>query len=153
MRYCTSQITAGNFLPMAHALIGYFKVTWHLTKLVLFPLDHSLRVLSIQQKLQFEILEIPCAQWNGIFGLHRPNPNHYTLDYCTCTQNTEAKRGTWDNNFVKGTFWPSWPKWPGQTKWTTFNSGPKYSGRTKPNCPFHLNANWNFWNFRQNGKC
>ena len=38
------------------------------------------------------------------------------------------------NNFVKwkGTFPSDLPKWPDRSKWTTFKSGPEYSGRTKP---------------------
>ena len=37
--------------------------------------DLNLRVLSTQQKFQFEILEIPCAQWNV---------------HCSCTDLTQA---------------------------------------------------------------
>ena len=33
--------------------------------------------LSIQQKVRFEISEIPRALWNGTFRLHRPDPSHH----------------------------------------------------------------------------
>ena len=32
-------------------------------------------MLSIEQKFQFEILEIPRAQWKSTFRLHRPDPS------------------------------------------------------------------------------
>ena len=35
---------------------------------------------SIQQKFRFEISEIPRAQWNGTFRLHRPDPSHRALE-------------------------------------------------------------------------
>ena len=53
--------------------------------------DLKLRVLSIQQKFQFEILEIPCAQWKCTFQLHRPDPSHCAFHYFTCKQYTKEQ--------------------------------------------------------------
>ena len=49
------------------------------------------RAFSIQQKFQFEILEIPCAKWNGIFWLHRLSPSHCMFGYFSCKQNTKEQ--------------------------------------------------------------
>ena len=56
------------------------------------------RALSIQQKFRFEISEIPLAQWNGTFRLHRPKPSHHVLlfGYCSCKQ--DAKEQYWANS-------------------------------------------------------
>ena len=40
--------------------------------------------LSIPQKSRFESSEIPRAQWNGTFRLHRPDPSPYAFGYCSC---------------------------------------------------------------------
>ena len=45
--------------------------------------------LSIQQIFWFEISEIPYAQWNGTFWLHRPNPSHCVFGYCSCKEDTK----------------------------------------------------------------
>ena len=45
--------------------------------------------LSIQFMFRFEISEIPCAQWNGTFWLHRPNPSHCVFGYCSCKEDTK----------------------------------------------------------------
>ena len=37
------------------------------------------RALSIQQHFRFEISEMPLAQRNGTFWLHRPEPSHHVL--------------------------------------------------------------------------
>ena len=47
--------------------------------------------LSIQQKFRFEISEIPRAQWNGTFRLHRPVPSHHAFCYCSSTQDTKER--------------------------------------------------------------
>ena len=55
--------------------------------------------LSIQQKFWCEkkILEIPCAQWNGTFWLHRSDPSHHAFGYCSCKQ--DAKELYWTQQF------------------------------------------------------
>ena len=53
--------------------------------------------LSIQQKFWCEILEIPCAQWNGTFWLHRSDPSHHAFGYCCCKQ--DAKELYWRQQF------------------------------------------------------
>ena len=57
-----------------------------------------------------------------------------------------------DNNFVKWkvTFWSDQTRQPHWSKWTTFNAGPQYSGRTK--LKWSVPTNRNFWNFGSNGK-
>ena len=55
--------------------------------------------LSIQQKLRFEISNIPRAQWNGIFRLHRPDPSHRGFGYYTCKQ--DAKERCWTKQFCQ----------------------------------------------------
>ena len=57
------------------------------------------RALSIQQKFRFEISEIPRAQWNGTFRLHRPDPSHRALGYCSCKQDT--KEWYWGQQFCQ----------------------------------------------------
>ena len=54
--------------------VKYYKFEKYFTKHQVFP---------IQQKIQFEVSEIPCAPWNSIFGLHIPNPSHSTFGYCS----------------------------------------------------------------------
>ena len=56
------------------------------------------RALSIQQKFRFEISEIPLAQWNDTFRLHRPDPSHHVLlsGYCSCKH--DAKEQYWANS-------------------------------------------------------
>ena len=50
--------------------------------------------LSIQKIFWFEISEIPRAQWNGTFRLHRPDPSHREFGYRSCKQDTnEPYRG------------------------------------------------------------
>ena len=55
--------------------VKYYKFVKYFTK-------HQ--VLPIQQKIQFEVSEIPCAPSNSIFGLHIPNPSHGTFGSCCC---------------------------------------------------------------------
>ena len=55
--------------------------------------------LSIQQKFRFEISEIPRAQWNGTFRLHRPDPSHRALGYCSCKQDTKERY--WGQQFCQ----------------------------------------------------
>ena len=55
------------------------------------------RALSIQQKLRFEISEIPRAHWNGTFRLHRPNSSHRAFFYCSFKQDT--KEQYWGQQF------------------------------------------------------
>ena len=55
--------------------------------------------LSIQQKFRFEISEILRVQWNGTFRLHRPDPSHRALGYCSCKQDTEERY--WGQQFCQ----------------------------------------------------
>ena len=55
--------------------------------------------LSIQQKFRFEIQEILRVQWNGSFRLHRPDPSHRALGYCSCKQDT--KEWYWGQQFCQ----------------------------------------------------
>ena len=55
--------------------------------------------LSIQQKFPFKISEIPPAEWNGTFWLHRPNPSHQAFGYCSCKRDT--KEGLWGQQFCQ----------------------------------------------------
>ena len=61
---------------------------------------------SIRQKFWFEISEIPRAQWNGTFRLHRPNPQAiWRLGYAG---KRIAVLGTTPLSNRKG---PNWSKW------------------------------------------
>ena len=60
---------------------------------------NALWALSIQEKFQFEISEIPRAQWNGTFRLHRPDPSHRALGYCSCKQDTKERY--WGQQFCQ----------------------------------------------------
>ena len=89
--------------------------------------------LSIQQKFRFEIWEIPRAQWNSTFQLHRPDRSHHAFGYCSCKI---QKSGTGDNNFVKWLtdhFGPT-DQDNGTVKvdHLQIKAGPKCSGWTKP---------------------
>ena len=42
-------------------------------------------------KFPFEMSEIPRAQWNGTFRLHRPDPIHRAFGYCCCKQDTKER--------------------------------------------------------------
>ena len=64
------------------------------------PAGAETRALSIQQKFRFEISEILRVQWNGTFRLHRPDPSHRALGYCSCSR--IQKSGTGDNNLSNG---------------------------------------------------
>ena len=57
------------------------------------------RALSIQQKFRFEISEILRVQWNGTFWLHRPDPSHRALGYCSCKQDTKERY--WGQQFCQ----------------------------------------------------
>ena len=50
-------------------------------------------------KIWFEISEISCAQWNGTFRLHRPNPSHHAFGYCSRKQ--ETKKRYWGQQFCQ----------------------------------------------------
>ena len=49
------------------------------------------RAFSIQQKFQFEILEILRAKWKGTSQLPRHSPSHCTFGYCFCKQDTKEQ--------------------------------------------------------------
>ena len=113
-----------------------------ITRIMVHQFDtlETRRALSIQQKFRFEISEIPLAQWNGTFRLHRPDPSHHVLlsGYCSCKH--DAKEQYWANSVQywansvfkwKGTFWSERQKWPDWSKCTTFKGCPKYSGQTE----------------------
>ena len=55
--------------------------------------------LSIQQKFRFEISEIPRAQWNGTFWLHRPDTSHCASGYCSWKQDTKERY--WEQQFCQ----------------------------------------------------
>ena len=61
--------------------------------------DVTSGALSIQQKFRFEIQEILRVQWNGSFRLHRPDPSHRALGYCSCKQDT--KEWYWGQQFCQ----------------------------------------------------
>jgi len=62
-------------------------------------LFEKLRALSIQQKFQFEITEIPRAEWKGTLRLHRPDPSHRAFGYCSCKQDTKERY--WEQQFCQ----------------------------------------------------
>ena len=53
--------------------------------------------------IRVEISEIPRAQWNGTFRLHRRDPSHRAFGYRPCKQDTKKR-------YCQGTF-RSDPKW------------------------------------------
>ena len=69
-------------------------------------------------KIPVLISKVPRAQWNSIFRLHISDASHRAFGYCS---RNGCKSGTGDR--------------PDQSKWTIFNGGPKYSGRTEPKWP------------------
>ena len=97
------------------------------------------RKLYIQQKFQFEISEISCAQWNGTFRLHRPDPSHRAFGYCSYKQDT--KEQYWGDTILsngKGHFGPT--NWNDQTGQSEPPSKLVPSIPVRPNCNgwFHL---------------
>ena len=56
-----------------------------------FAAKRGFGALSIQQKFQFETLEIPRAQWHGTFRLHRPDPSNCAFGYCSCKQDIKEQ--------------------------------------------------------------
>ena len=76
--------------------VKYYKFEKYFTK-------HQ--ALPIQQKIQFEVSEIPCVPWNSILGCTYPTQAmaHLVIVLVSRMQ----KSGTGQNNFVKwkGTFW------------------------------------------------
>ena len=114
------------------------------------------RVLSINKKFGFEILEIPGAQWNSIFWFHRPKPRYCAFGYCTCFQDTKEQfLGQQFCQMELQTFQFDWMKWPDWSKWTTFKGDPNIIISVEPNQngPFHLISNQNFQNFGLNKRC
>ena len=64
--------------------------------------------LSIQQKFQFEISEVPRVQWNGTFRLYRLDLSHRAFGYCSCKQ--DKKRAVLETTILlngKGYFGPT----------------------------------------------
>ena len=55
--------------------------------------------VSIQEKFRFEISEIPRAQCNGTFRLHRPDTSHCASGYCSCKQDTKERY--WEQQFCQ----------------------------------------------------
>ena len=90
------------------------------------------KVLSIQQKFPFEILEIPHAQWNCTIWLHRPDQSHCAFGCCSCKEDTKERY--WGQQFcqMERDISSDQPKRPDQSEWTTFKAGPKYCGWTTP---------------------
>ena len=57
--------------------------------------------LSIQQKFRFEISEIPRAQWNCTFRLHRPDPSHQAWEssrHFTTPTMVSPRNDVWETN-------------------------------------------------------
>ena len=111
--------------------------------------------LSIQFMFRFEISEIPCAQWNGTFWLHRPNPSHCVFGYCSCKEDT--KEWYWGQQVCQ--MEQDISVRPADRDNQTSQSGPP--SKLVPNIP--VGPNWNgpfhfdvptrnFWNFGLNGK-
>ena len=111
--------------------------------------------VSIQQKFWCEILEIPCAQWNGTFWLHRSDASHHAFGYCSCKQ--DAKELYWTQQFsqmekdisarptgmieqIKVVPLQSWS----QILWSDWTKMVHY---------INLVSNQNFQNLGLNGKC
>ena len=90
-------------------------------------------MLSIQQKFQFEVSEIPCAL-NGMAHSGCTDPTQATTRLVIVLVGKIQKSGTGDNSFAKckGTCWSDRQNWPDRSAWTTFKGVPKYSGRTEP---------------------
>ena len=99
----------------------------------------------------FEILEIPCAQWNSIFWFHRPEP-----PLVIALVSRIQKSSTWDNSFVKWNY-----RHFGLTNWNdqSGQSGPLSMVipiiLVEPNRdgPFLLISNQNLQNFGLNRRC
>ena len=96
---------------------------------------NSPRALSIQQKFQFEISEIPRAQW--MVHSSCTDPTQATARLVLVLVSRIQESGSGNNDFVKwkGTCRserPNRPKWPDLSKWITFKAGLEYFGRTKP---------------------
>ena len=85
--------------------------------------------LSIQQNsdLKFRKFLVPI-----LVAQTRPKPPRVWLLFLWAGYKT-AVRGTIILSNGKGHSGPTdRPKWPDRSKWTTFKTGPEYSGRTKP---------------------
>ena len=66
----------------------------------IFNYPHNVpKTFSIQRKFWLEISEIPRAQLNCTFWLHKPDPNDRTLGYCSCQQDTKGRY--WGQQFCQ----------------------------------------------------
>ena len=97
------------------------------------------RALFIQQEFLFKISEIPLAQWNGAFRLHRPDPSHRAFGYCSYKQDTKkAILGTTILSNGRGHFGPTdrndqtGQSWPPSKLVQNIPVGPNRNG------PYHL---------------
>ena len=89
--------------------------------------------ISIQQKLRFEISEIPCAQWNGTVRLYRLDPSHRTFGYYSSKQVTKERYwGQQISQMERNISVRPKEMNSDRSKWTTFKAGPEYTGCTKP---------------------
>ena len=137
-----------------------FILVWSEITCIVRPTEHlilrsimTLWALSIQQKFQFEILEIPRAQWNGTFLLHRPDPSHRALGYCSCKQDTKERY--WGQQFcqmernisVRPTEMTRPVKEDHLQSWSRIFR----SDQTEMVCSIWC-SNWNYRNFGLNGK-
>ena len=78
--------------PLFRLYHTYLKLV--LTKTIKGPAALELlrsRAFSIQQRFQFEILEILHAKWNGTSQLDRHSPSHCLFGYCFCKQDTKEQ--------------------------------------------------------------
>ena len=62
------------------------------------------------------------------FRLLKPEPSHRAFSYCSCKQYTKEEYWGQMERDVRS----DRPKLPDRSKWTTFNAGLEYSGRTEP---------------------
>ena len=87
-------------------------------------------------------------QWNGTLRLHRPDPSHRALGYCSCKQDTKERH--WGQQFCQLekdiSVWPNGQSGPPSKLVPNIPVGPNRSGQ------FCLISNQNIRNFGLNGK-
>ena len=96
--------------------------------------DWKQMALSIQHKFRCEISEIPSAQWNGTFRLHRPGTQaaaRLVIVLGTAGYRRAVLRSTIFSN-GKGDFGPTDPKWPDTVREDHLQSWSRIFGWTKP---------------------
>ena len=84
-------------------------------------------------KIPVLYLGIPCAQWNGTFRLHKPDPSHhFSNGYCTCKQ--DSKQWYWGQQFcqIERDISVRLTEMTRPVKEDDLKAGPEYSSQTKP---------------------